>query len=342
MTPVAKQTTSRETTISADAVEAAQRLAAIVESSDDGIVSKDLNGIVQTWNKGAERIFGYTAEEMVGKSITLVIPPELQHQEPEILRRIAAGERVDRYETVRQRKDGSRFHVSLTISPIRNPDGRIVGASKIARDISDLRQSQERQDLLLREMNHRVKNLFAVASGVVALSARSASSPAELASAIQSRLSALSRAHELILPSTAAGMSGSAVHLADLVYTILSPYDRADNPIRIEGPVLDCGSVASTSFALLLHEFATNSVKYGALGDPDGRVTVNWTVDGDALSLSWAEERPQASEPADQPSGFGTFLVDATARSMAAKINRVWSPKGVTIEVGIPRERLAA
>src|SRR5579859_306689 len=120
MMPKAKQVLSREKPINTDAVEAAQRLAAIVESSDDAIVSKDLNGIVQTWNKGAERIFGYTAEEIVGKSITLVIPPELHHQEPEILRRIAAGERVDRFETVRQRKDGSRFHVSLTISPIRN------------------------------------------------------------------------------------------------------------------------------------------------------------------------------------------------------------------------------
>jgi PAS domain S-box-containing protein len=339
---VAQQNPSDNTPPNADAVEAVHRLAAIVESSDDGIISKDLNGIIQTWNKGAERIFGYAAEEVVGKSITLVIPQELHHQEPDILRRIAAGERVDRFETVRQRKDGSRFHVSLTISPIRNPGGRIVGASKIARDISDLRQSLERQDLLLREMNHRVKNLFAVASGVVALSARSASTPAELASAIQSRLSALSRAHELILPSTAASMSGSTIPLSDLVRTILSPYDRAEKPIHIEGPALDCGSVASTSFALLLHEFATNSVKHGALGDPEGRVAVNWTVDGDVLSLRWLEQRHVASEPAERASGFGTFLVEATARSMAAKINRVWSPKGITIEARIPRERLTS
>ena len=149
--------------------EDAARLAAIIESSDDAIIGKDLNGIIQTWNRGAERIFCYTAEEVVGKSITIVIPPELRHQEPVILERIGRGERIERMETVRQRKDGSQIFVSLTISPIRNPQGVIVGASKIGRDISDLKRSQERQALLLREMNHRVKNLFAVANGVVAL-----------------------------------------------------------------------------------------------------------------------------------------------------------------------------
>src|SRR6185437_9488526 len=96
-----------------DDIHVAQRLAAIVESSDDAIISKDLNGIVQSWNKGAERIFGYTADEMIGKSITQVIPPDLQVQEPVILGKISSGERIDRFETVRQRKDGSQFHVSL-------------------------------------------------------------------------------------------------------------------------------------------------------------------------------------------------------------------------------------
>src|ERR1700744_1783960 len=113
------------------ASDAAQRLAAIVESSDDAIVSKDLNGIIQSWNAGAERIFGWTAAEVIGKPITLVIPPELHDQEPIILAKIARGERINRFETIRQRKDGSKFAVSLTVSPIRDHNGKIVGASKI-------------------------------------------------------------------------------------------------------------------------------------------------------------------------------------------------------------------
>ena len=114
----------------------ARHLAAIVESSDDAIVSKDLNGIVTSWNRAAERIFGYTSEEIVGRSITLIIPPELQGDEALILSKIRAGERIDHFQTVRLRKDGERIDVSLTVSPILDYQGRVIGASKIARDIT--------------------------------------------------------------------------------------------------------------------------------------------------------------------------------------------------------------
>ena len=117
--------------------ESRYRLAAIVDSADDAIASKDLNGIVLTWNEGARRTFGYTAEEMIGTPIRRLIPPELQHEEDEILDKIRAGERIEHYETVRVRKDGERIQVSVTISPIRDRSGTIIGASKIARDISD-------------------------------------------------------------------------------------------------------------------------------------------------------------------------------------------------------------
>jgi PAS domain S-box-containing protein len=119
-----------------------RRLAAIVESSDDAIISKDLNGIVQTWNDGARRLFGYTADEMVGKSILTVIPKDRQAEEPQILERIRNGEPMDHFETVRQRKDGSLVDISLTVSPIRNAAGKVIGVSKIARDISERKQAE--------------------------------------------------------------------------------------------------------------------------------------------------------------------------------------------------------
>ena len=115
---------------------AEKHLSAIVETSDDAIVSKDLNGVVTSWNKGAEHIFGYTARGMIGKPVTIVIPPDRQDEEPEILRRIRRGECVDHYETVRLRKDGSLIDVSLSISPVKDASGIVIGASKIARDIS--------------------------------------------------------------------------------------------------------------------------------------------------------------------------------------------------------------
>ena len=118
------------------------RLAAIVDSAEDAIVSKDLNGFVKTWNQGACRMFGYTSEEMVGESILRLIPKELHYEEDEILRKLRAGDRVDHYETIRLKKGGERIEVSVTISPIKNTSGQVIGASKIARDISDRRRME--------------------------------------------------------------------------------------------------------------------------------------------------------------------------------------------------------
>ena len=149
---------------------AARLLASIVETSDDAIVSKDLNGVVTSWNRGAERVFGYTAEDMIGAPITVLIPPERSDEEPGILERIRRGERVDHYETIRRRKDGSLVDVSLTVSPVKDTAGKVIGASKIARDITERKQLYARQELLTHEIQHRTKNLFAV---VLAVAARS-------------------------------------------------------------------------------------------------------------------------------------------------------------------------
>jgi PAS domain S-box-containing protein len=125
------------------AEKAAAALAAIVESSDDAIVSKDLDGILTSWNKGAERLFGYTAEEAIGQSVTMLIPPERLDEEPGILEHIRNGESIEHYETIRRRKDGKDLDISLTVSPVRDSQGRVIGASKIARDISDRKRAEE-------------------------------------------------------------------------------------------------------------------------------------------------------------------------------------------------------
>ena len=125
--------------------EAGRRLAAIIECSDDAIVSKDLNGVVTSWNVGAEKLFGFSAEEMINKPITVIIPPDRYHEEQQILDRIQSGERVEHFDTVRRRKDGALVNVSLTISPIKHADGRVIGASKIARDISERVRNDRRR-----------------------------------------------------------------------------------------------------------------------------------------------------------------------------------------------------
>lgn len=117
--------------------------AAIVESSDDAIISKNLDGIIQSWNNGAQRIFGYTADEVIGKSVTILIPEGLVNEEPAIIGRIRRGERIDHYETIRKRKDGALLNISLTVSPIKDDSGKVIGASKIARDITGSKQAAE-------------------------------------------------------------------------------------------------------------------------------------------------------------------------------------------------------
>jgi PAS domain S-box-containing protein len=191
-----------------EAAELRQRLATIVRCSDDAIISKNLEGIIQTWNAGAERIFGYTADEAIGQSVTLLMPPDRINEEPEILRRIRTGERIDHYETVRRRKDGSLIDVSLTVSPIMDTDGRIIGASKIARDITDRHKAQELRELHFREMDHRIRNLFSLADSVIALSAKTAQTPKEMASVARDRLAALARAHALTLPKRVSAANG--------------------------------------------------------------------------------------------------------------------------------------
>ena len=166
------------------------QLASLVETSEDAIITKDLNGIVTSWNKGAERIFGYEANEMIGKPISLLMPPDRPDEEPSILARLRKGQRIEHYETVRRRKTGELIDISLSVSPLSDATGKIVGASKIARDITV-------QSLLLGEMRHRINNLFAITNSLVSLSARMSKTPTEMETAIKERLAALSRAHQL-------------------------------------------------------------------------------------------------------------------------------------------------
>lgn len=324
-------------------------LAAIVDSSDDAIIGKDLNGIIISWNHGATKLFGYSSSEAIGRSITMLIPIDRQDEEPEILRRIRRGERIGNYDTVRRRKDGELVDVSLTVSPVKNAEGKIIGASKIAHDITERKRAVARQGLLLREMNHRVKNLFALVSGIIAVSARYASTPQDMAKAIEARIVALARAHELTMPDHLDGTTRTdrQTNLGALLRTIVSPYmtprDNAERDrISITGPDVRVGGNAITSFALLLHEFATNAAKYGALSAAAGRVEVQWSIEGDHLDLRWCERGgPLISTPSAEE-GFGSWIGRATVSGqLDGKMTRDWKPEGLEINLIVPLARLA-
>jgi PAS domain S-box-containing protein len=325
------------------AEEIRQQLVSIVESSQDAIIAKDLSGIITNWNHGAEQLFGYTAEEVIGKPITILIPHDHLDEELDILGRIRRGERVDHYETVRRRKDGSLVEISLMVSPIRNADGRIVGASKIARDITERHRAEEQRQLLLREMNHRVKNLFSLASGVVTLSARSAETPEDLAIAVRERLAALARAHDLTLPDLSRGAvrAETAIDLHSLVSTIISPFDDTKPGgarVAIDGPDVWVGISAVTGVALLLHEFATNAAKYGAFSAPGGRIKIDWSIAEGMLLLQWEElGGPPLEAPGDDAAGFGTMLARRiVGGQLGGRISHIWKRAGLIINLSLP------
>lgn len=311
----------------------ARRLSALVESSDDAIVAKDLNGIITDWNPGAERLFGYQKAHAVGQSIMLIIPEDRRHEEPGILERIRSGERIDHYETVRRRKDGSLVDISLTISPIRDQSGQVIGASKIARDISDRRRAEEQQLLLMHEMSHRIKNLFAIASSIVHLSAHSLPGSAEWASVVSERLSTLARAHSLTMRlSEDDGTSTTALHT--LIETILAPYQAGDRRrFEIRGPNVAVPANLITPLSLLLHEFATNAAKYGSLSAPDGIVLISCSRRNAEFVIHWQESGGPVTQ-APTSNGFGTKLVQATARQLG-RLSYAWNRDGASIELVI-------
>jgi PAS domain S-box-containing protein len=323
--------------------EAAQRLAAIVESSEDAILAKDLDGMITAWNVGAQRLFGYAVEEVVGRPITILVPLDRHSEEGRILERIRAGDRVDRSETVRRRKDGSLVDVSLSISPIRDADGRIVGASSIVRDITEQRRAQERQLLLLREMSHRVKNVFALAGAMVSLSAKSSASVEEITAAVRGRLGALARAHDLTLADIGRGQAMTPTTLHALIQTIASPYESAlGERVAVSGPDFAVDGHAVTGLALVFNELMTNAAKYGGLVAPEGRIAVALARLGDDLRLHW-RERGGPNVRAPDADGFGTWLLDGTIKGqLHGSVSRTWHASGLELEMAVPLSQLTA
>jgi two-component system, chemotaxis family, CheB/CheR fusion protein len=308
----------------------AQRLASIVESSDDAIVSKDLNGIITSWNRGAERLFGYSSEEVIGKPITILIPEDRIDEEPEIIERVRRGERVDHYDTVRRRKDGGLIHISLTVSPLKDADGRIVGASKIARDITERKRAQEQQKLLVKEMKHRIKNSLAT---VQAIATQTLNQHAEERDAFIARLHALGNAHDLLTSET-----WQAASLQAIVTQALKPFQEQHHErIAVEGPAnMWLDSTKAVVVAMVVHELATNALKYGALSNGSGYVSVKWMQHSQPslVKLVWQESGgPEISPP--QRKGFGSHLIERAFGGQLGTAQLVFSPQGLscTLEV---------
>ena len=241
------------------------------------------------------------------------------------------GERVDHYDTVRRRKDGSLIDISLTVSPLKDADGRIVGASKIARDITERKRAQEQQKLLVNEMKHRIKNSLAT---VQAIATQTLNQHAKERDAFIARLHALGNAHDLLTSET-----WDTASLHAIVTQALKPFQEQHHErIAVEGPAnvwLD--STKSVIVAMVVHELATNAIKYGALSNGSGRVSVAWKQHSqpNLVKLVWQESGgPKVSPPKQK--GFGSHLIERAFGGQLGSAQLVFSPQGLscTLEVG--------
>ncbi|MGL3104787.1 PAS domain S-box protein [Bradyrhizobium sp. BR 1432] len=309
----------------------ANLLASIVESSDDAIVSKNLDGIITSWNKAAERIFGYSASEAIGQPITLVIPQDRQSEEREILTRIRRGDRIDHFETVRRRRDGSSIIVSLTVSPVKDAVGNIVGASKIARDITEQKRAQEQISVLAREAEHRSKNILSNVQAIINLSQSDTSE--SLKEVISGRIQAMANVHSLFVETRWIGAEISAIAKQEL-----APYldECHDTQVRMEGLQIVLEPTIAQAIAVVLHELATNASKYGALSDANGQIRLTWSRSEDGqLALRWTElSGPKVNAP--ERMGFGSRLIEGTIGQLGGKTRFDWRAEGLICEIAVP------
>lgn len=208
-------------------------------------------------------------------------------------------------------------------------------------DVTGRKQAEEAHELLAGEMSHRVKNLLAIASSLTSMTSRSATSAESMAQDLTARLTALGRAHDLVRPTN--GDEGKAALVGDLISVLLAPYYDAENAsgrVRVSVPRMAAGEGAATNLALILHELATNSMKYGALSVATGTLDVTCTVDDNDVALVWTERGgPPVENPAD--SGFGSKLITRMATQLGGTFSRDWSTGGVIVKLGMRKDRLA-
>lgn len=309
---------------------ASRWLASIVESSNDAIVSKNLDGIILSWNKAAEQVFGFTAKEAVGQPITIVIPKDRLNEEREILTRIRRGELVDHFETIRQRKDGHLIHISLTVSPVKDTDGRIIGASKVARDISVLKRDQEKIAILAREAEHRSRNVLATVQAAVKLSR--ADTVDGLKDAISGRIHAIANVHSLFAESRWIGADISTIAKREL-----APYfERNKDQIHISGDPILLEPNAAQAVAVALHELATNAAKYGSLSVAKGKIDLQWRQKPDRkLHLLWKEVGgPAVQTPTHR--GFGSRIIEQMIVQLNGEARFDWQPEGLLCRICFP------
>jgi PAS domain S-box-containing protein len=316
------------------------RLAAIVESSQDAIVSKDLNGIITSWNEGATLLYGYTPDEIIGRSKSLLIPPDRQEELAMILERVRTGDHIKPYETVRLRKDGSRVDVSLSVSPVVDAGGQVTGASTIERSITDRLQAEaetaqhlaeiETLNVQLRramtETHHRVRNSLQIISALVDLEAPEpdASVGVEQFLRIGGHVRALAAVHDLLTEQAKLDSTASDLSARDLLRKLVELIRLMAGDRRIEAQVEEArlSIQQGSSLAVITHELMTNAVRYGR-----SVVEVRFHVRGDSATLEVLDDGPGF------PVGFDPVESGNTGLELISQI-AVWDLRASEVRFG--------
>jgi PAS domain S-box len=312
------------------------RLATVLRASGEAVYSLSSKEIIETWNPAAERLFGYTAEEIIGKPIDVLVPEENRAERVEAFLRATGGESIT-FETSRRRKDGSCFAAAITAAPL---PGRRGGFVSVARDISQRKAAEERVRLLLHELSHRTKNLLAVVQSIASQTARSSPSVEAFQERFGARILAMSATHDALVSQN---WSGASIHqvVTGQLAAILS-----DSPgqTAIEGPDFLLKAGVAESLGMALHELAVNAIKYGAFVCESGCVKITWSIDGSSaaprLKMSWIEEGgPEVQEPTTR--GFGyAVMKDVLERRTRGRVDIRFASAGLQWTFEAPLENL--
>ena len=287
-------------------------MAALIATTSDAVISYDLDGNIITWNRSAERLYGYTEDEILGRSLETLYPENWPKRVSEYRDEILAG-RLQDFEAPRKAKDGTEHVVWISCAPIRSPDGEVIAISNIHRDITDVRNAERARDLIANEVIHRAKNMLSVVMAIQRQTARSAETLEDFNKSFGARLASLSKSTDLLVHN-----AWTSVSLNDVVAGHLEPFTSTDENQRleIEGPRIDLQPECVQTIGMAIHELATNSAKYGALRQDQGQVAISWHVDGTDRSLHfrWLETGI-VTDGKPTRKGFGSTILTTHAKT---------------------------
>ncbi|GLQ52338.1 chemotaxis methyltransferase [Dyella flava] len=317
------------------------QLAAIIDSSRDAVIGYTLEDIISSWNKSAERTFGYSAQQAIGQPLSMLLPADATNEAKAIFESRDPGARPDKFEATWRTQGGQTIPVSVANSPVRNSVGSVIAGSLIARDISERRDAERHARMMLGELNHRVKNTLASVQAIALQTLTSSPSLEEFKANFLARLKALSQTHNLL-----AKEAWDGVRLATLVRGELAPYqdEQRTSRVRLHGEDLKLSPRIALALSMALHELTTNAMKYGALSDTQGTVDISWEVhlvdQRSWLHFSWLESGgPEVVTPTTH--GFGTRLITGgLAYELDGEATLEFLPTGVRCTITIPLSEL--